>query len=107
MTKIGVYGTLKKGEGNSYLLENSEYLGKKVLYNVGITDRPGFPFAYKVDGYRTTVEVYDVDEITLKSIDSLEGHPDWYKREEIEGIWVYLNESHGRGYPLLKENGEW
>lgn len=107
MTKIGVYGTLKKNEGNHHLLEGSECLGNRVLYNIGITDRPGFPFAYKKDGFRTTIEIYEVNNYVLKSIDSLEGHPDWYKREKIDDVWVYLNEGSARGYDLLTGSGEW
>ena len=107
MTKIGVYGTLKKGEANHHILKNCEYLGDRILQNVAITDRSGFPFAFKKKGYRTRVEVYKVNQSTLETIDYLEGHPDWYKREKIDGIWVYLNERSAKGFKLLQGDGVW
>jgi gamma-glutamylcyclotransferase (GGCT)/AIG2-like uncharacterized protein YtfP len=72
MYRVFVYGTLKKGEGNHHLLENSECLGegyvKGMLCNIhglpalveGNNDVPG--------------ELYSVDGDTLERLDRLEGY---------------------------------
>ena len=45
----------------------------------------GIPFVFKGDAVSHIYgELYRVDELTLKMIDRLEGHPSWYRREEIE-----------------------
>lgn len=107
MYKIFTYGTLKKGQANHHYLRGSEFLGK---YYTG----PGFrlednylPFLYKDDnGKGCFGELYLVTPLTLELIDRLEGHPQWYKREEIiihplmedtpkDKAWVYLmNKKH-------------
>ena len=79
---VMVYGTLKKGFGNHRLLHGSEYAGPAsvagTMYSLG-----AFP-AVTLGGERTVLgEVYDVDESVLRSLDSLEGYPGWYNREEV------------------------
>lgn len=49
-------------------------------------------------------ELYEVDDQTLDKLDALEGHPNWYKREQVEICldnnfsqstvlaWIYFNE---------------
>lgn len=83
-TIIAVYGTLKEGHGNYHrLLTSSKQIAKNAkteeqfaMYSSGI------PYVVK-DEKKTqiVVELYEVDDSTLKRIDRLEGHPNWYKRE--------------------------
>ena len=56
-------------------------------------------------------ELYAVDDKELSSLDRLEGHPNYYKREEIEtseGVaWIYLlPQDKYKQVPII-ENGVW
>lgn len=52
----------------------------------------GLPYLVKdTEGKGVFVEVYDVDQRTLRKIDFLEGHPVWYRRERVT---VYENNGH-------------
>lgn len=102
---VFVYGTLKKGFSNHRLLASSELLGvaqtvkKYAMYSTGV------PIVVKGEEVsRIHGELYRVDETTLVYLDSLEGHPDWYRREEVdvfvedqeegmrtERAWIYFN----------------
>ena len=99
---IFVYGTLKSGYGNNYLLKGAECLGgaktveKYALYEQGI------PYVVKSEPVaQIQGEVYLVDSATLARLDQLEGHPGWYYRELIPVIldrdiyqllsaWIYF-----------------
>ena len=112
-TKVFVYGSLKKGFGNHpYHLGKADYLGIAVtlpqysLFSLG--SYPGV-----INGGITAIEgeLYDVTDQELASLDRLEGHPSYYKREEIEtseGVaWIYLLKSNDyRNIPII-EDGIW
>ena len=96
MIRVAVYGSLKRGFGNHYLLANRGlFLGAWLsgpdysMYNLG-----AFPAVIKGDT-SIVCEVYQVDEPTLEHLDRLEGHPEFYKRElvptELWGdVWLYV-----------------
>ena len=83
-----VYGTLLQGYHNNYHLKNAVYLGpaktkeKYVMYvDNGIPSVNDKEKAYRVDG-----EIYYIkpdDTETIKSVDRLEGIPDYYIKSEI------------------------
>lgn len=84
-TRVGVYGTLKQGHGNHRLLAHvpvtaTGFVRGHRLYEAGI------PFLVDDDTseYDVLVEIYDVDDDTLQSLDWLEGHPTCYCRKELE-----------------------
>ena len=97
---IFVYGTFGKGkeittcstDPNS--LESQKPRKRYALYGSGI------PFLSRAKAIsQVTGEVYAVDDATLKRLDQLEGHPDWYKREQAEVVlqdgteliaWIYF-----------------
>jgi gamma-glutamylaminecyclotransferase len=95
-----VYGTLRRGFENHFLLDGAIFLGaartreKYALYSENI------PYVSKTKEISTVAgEVYRVDSPTLERIDLLEGHPNWYVREMIEVIlqdgsivsaWIYF-----------------
>lgn len=96
MTKVFVYGTLKKGFSNHRVLNNSKFLGaaytqeKFSLYCNGF-----FPYIVKERDSNINVhgEVYGVDDKTLRSLDALEG----YNQKSTTNLYdrqihqVYLN----------------
>jgi gamma-glutamylcyclotransferase (GGCT)/AIG2-like uncharacterized protein YtfP len=88
MTKVFVYGTLKKGYGNHYLLKNSKFVGEATSVSnwLMIGKDMAFPYLIKRDHNNGKIikgEVYEVDEDTLKKLDILEGVPTHYKKETI------------------------
>jgi len=111
---IFVYGTLRKGFGNHHLLENAEFLGTGRTKEKYKMTANGIPFVSKSEPVSYIIgEVYEVDKKTLKRLDRLEGHPDWYKREKVKIIletgkeveaWIYFNEI-SQGRHLIK-NGD-
>lgn len=102
---VFVYGTLKKGFSNHRLLASSELLGRARTIEAYAMYSTGVPIVIKNESVSPiTGELYRVDEATLVYLDSLEGHPDWYRREEVdvlletedeeprtEKAWIYFN----------------
>jgi len=78
--------------------------------------KSGIPFVSKSpETTRVMGELYNVDELTLNYLDMLEGHPTWYKREQV-GIdyisnkgemgkvkaWLYFNEQIPSGATIVE-----
>lgn len=68
-----MYGTLRKGERNHSILQDSKYIGHTYiwgkLYKIG-----GFPgFVPDILGSVVVAEVYDVSQDVLNHLDDLEG----------------------------------
>lgn len=93
---VFVYGTLKKGFYNHYLLggaplvDSGQYLLPFSMKSVG-----AFPALDPEDHIsRIYGEIYDVEEHVLTKLDYLEGHPDWYERIKFnfndKEAWVYV-----------------
>ena len=85
METIFVYGTLKEGYGNHYLLTKALKVGKAETDEKYSMYEMGIPFVVK-DEKDTTIkgEVYLVDTQTFRNVDLLEGHPICYRREKIK-----------------------
>lgn len=91
MTKlVAVYGTLRKGLHNDKILRNSKYLGTTTLQpKYKMADAHWYPVVYKsnfdeLESDHVVIEVYRIDNETLKVIDVLEGVPDLYKRIKVD-----------------------
>jgi gamma-glutamylaminecyclotransferase len=95
--RLFVYGTLKRGFNNHNLLERAKFIGEcdeiqGVMFHLG-----GFPSINLVEP-RTKLfgEIYEVTLSQLGCVDSLEGHPRWYKRTLLylpKGLgytWTYV-----------------
>lgn len=113
-TKVAVYGTLRKGQGNSSLLGGAMGLGKVQLQGYEMYTAGGFPVCYRTADKRETIvaELYDVHSIeTLQRLDGLEGHPDWYRREVVSTplgpAWIYIMTDQGYKQNSKVESGDW
>jgi gamma-glutamylcyclotransferase (GGCT)/AIG2-like uncharacterized protein YtfP len=71
--KVAVYGTLKLGHGNHGLLKDSKLLGTDYLYGWDMYDLGAFPGIVPGEA-GISVEVYEIDEETLRKLDGLEGY---------------------------------
>tara|TARA_R100001443_G_scaffold40029_1_gene53403 strand:+ start:781 stop:1938 length:1158 start_codon:yes stop_codon:yes gene_type:complete len=100
---VAVYGTLKKDYSNyHHYLKKSVYLGggkTKDKYPLLIEGLP-FMVNQKGVGHNVEVDVFKVSDQVLANLDQLEGHPRWYRREEIPvklasgkvlTCWLYFN----------------
>jgi gamma-glutamylaminecyclotransferase len=85
--KVFVYGSLRKGFGNHILLKDCEYVGDAWALQYAMQHLTHFPSAfvdYFTQGARIFGEVYEITNEILQRLDHLEGHPDFYKRQEIQ-----------------------
>jgi len=80
------YGTLMRKKGNHHLMGDSEFLGKAVTQRPKFAMRDvGFPIATENGSGQVVGEIFCVrDPQTLKRVDGLEGHPDWYERKMFD-----------------------
>ncbi len=90
---VFVYGTLKRGFNNHRYLKDAYFLGEAKTSKSYAMYSSGIP--YVIRDQKISVihgEVYEIDCTTLKNLDALEGHPNWYKREQVA---VCLHEQNG------------
>lgn len=82
-TLVFVYGTLKRGGAWSHLLSDCEFMGSGMTlgrYPMIIDTIP-----YVLDenmGHQIYGEMYRVDLSTMRALDALEQHPNWYERKK-------------------------
>ncbi|MCD4801186.1 MAG: gamma-glutamylcyclotransferase [Methanococcoides sp.] len=83
MNFLFVYGTLKKGHKNHYLLAGSSFVSENCTEdNFQMLDMGDFPAVVKDDPVSSIVgELFSVDDSTLSAIDGFEGK--WFCREEV------------------------
>lgn len=87
MNYVFVYGSLRRGMHNHYLLGDSEFVGNgKTVAKYGMVDVGSFPAVVEPEEGEAgeteiTGEVYRVDAKTLERLDRLEGYPKFYDRE--------------------------
>ena len=83
---VFVYGTLKRGYGNNILLRNSDFLGEDTIEDHTLVLEQAFPYMVESKGDKVRGEVYEVDERTVRLLDSLEGYPHHYQKKEISTV---------------------
>lgn len=89
--KLFVYGTLKRGYSNNHLLEGANFLCRG--YTAGHLYGGGAP-KFKDGNGLVYGEIFEITEEHLPALDSLEGHPVWWKRE-VRKVYLYgVEEDH-------------
>lgn len=113
MHNVFVYGTLKHGQSNHHLIKGAEFIGRACtvqpyrMYTTG-----GYPVVFEEPAYSIAGEVYYVNDIQLKALDRLEGHPNFFIRKQIpvdinwtgihDTVWMYFgNKDHWVGRETL------
>ena len=84
---VFVYGTLKSGHRNHGWLGTSGFEGQGTTCDKwAMIDGPGFPYLLQPNdsGHNIIGEIYEVDAMTLRFLDQLEGAPVHYHRELID-----------------------
>jgi gamma-glutamylaminecyclotransferase len=102
---VAVYGTLKVGHNNyNHYLKDAEYIGSGVTAEKYPLIINGLPYVLNKpgDGQHIEVDVFYVNKSQLKDLDALEGHPNWYYRDEIQVVmddssveyaFIYFNDT--------------
>ena len=96
-----VYGTLKRGFGNNWILRNSRFIGCGVSEDLFDVYSCGFPCAYpNDDGKRVFGEIYELTDEDFIFTDRLESNGSLYQREILKfdcynldyivEAWVYI-----------------
>lgn len=112
---VAVYGTLKKGYSNyQRYLRTSNHIASGVTANKYPLVVKGLPYLIEREGkgYNVEVDIFSVSNDTLRDLDSLEGHPNFYERKQTEILakgkrytcWIYFNRTHtseGGGIPRV------
>jgi gamma-glutamylcyclotransferase (GGCT)/AIG2-like uncharacterized protein YtfP len=106
---IFVYGTLKRGGENHYLLEGSRFAGEASINGWEMRDLGDYPAITKSDGGNVHGEMYIVSDETFLRISILEGYPSLFQRMVVKtnvgwSAWVYYMEK-TKG-PII-ESGRW
>jgi gamma-glutamylcyclotransferase (GGCT)/AIG2-like uncharacterized protein YtfP len=89
LTKVFVYGTLKKGYGNNYLLDDATFISQaETVDNYALFDMGAYPAITTAIPGDSTVkgEVYEVNKNVMNNLDYLENYPDLYDRSCISVI---------------------
>lgn len=78
MNTVAVYGSLRSGMGNHVLLEHVQEHKTGVIAGYDMYSCGGFPAIVPAKDGAVAVEVYEVDDATLRRLDQLEGYSNGY-----------------------------
>ena len=112
--RVFVYGTLLTGEGNAHWARGAR---RTPAWATGTIHDTGYGFPAIVLKGRTRIvgEVLTVDDDAFRSMDRLEGYPNFYRREQrqihlVGGgsvlAWVYVMNRLPEGAKVI-ESGDW
>lgn len=93
---VAVYGSLKKGFYNHSHLASAKYIGVyRTDARYTMLNLDYFPGLLDEGEINIHVEVYGITEYQLSRLDTLEGHPKFFRRDlrSINGFgsaWLYL-----------------
>lgn len=86
---VFVYGTLKRGKSNHHFLSGAEFIAEAVAQEVGTLSNTSPPsFARGEPKANLLGEIYKVDADTLRDLDYLEGHPNFYYRTQYRAVSI-------------------
>lgn len=110
--RLFVYGTLRRGETNHYLLGNATLLGvHRTNPRYTMLDLGWYPAV--IDNGQTAIvgEVYSLSKAQLPGLDMLEDYPNTYTRQLITSAygsaWMYLyRHAVAAGTPVIP-SGDW
>lgn len=115
--RVAVYGSLKSGRHNHGYLRTAKFVGCfRTAPEYTMIDLGAYPAILPGGSTAIEVEIYAVDEETIKAVDTLEEHPDRFRRTPVKianmNVFIYvLNERGMRGVrPLNRriiESGCW
>lgn len=115
-TILFTYGTLRRGESNSHILNtNSKYLKTVRTLNKFImvtTEDAFFPYLILPEYWpemqdkavQVTGDIYSVNQAGITMCDELEGHPTWYIRTSIQTITNTAEVNTVQAYILTRES---
>lgn len=113
-----VYGTLMSMYGNNRLLVDETLVDKAITVNDYQMFASGIPYVLKeINKYPIHGEVWEVKKESIRSLDGLEGHPNFYRREKIQvtlkstgeivEAWIYfINTSNPEEFALNRNVSE-
>ncbi|XP_071321068.1 gamma-glutamylaminecyclotransferase-like isoform X1 [Trachinotus anak] len=112
MSRVFVYGTLKKGQPNYFRMLNgtngkAEFLASACTiekYPLVIAGKYNIPFLLNIpgQGHRVQGEIYKVDDTMLKFLDDFEGVPTMYQRTLVSlEVKQWLGQTEGEETPSL------
>ena len=86
MTRIFVYGTLKRGCCRSQVLKNQRFLGPaRTAAKYRMYDTGSYPALIEAeDGIEIEGELWEVDEACLRVLDAIEDVPTLYIRQPVD-----------------------
>ncbi len=92
MTRIGAYGTLKRGEANHRMLARARFVSAPALVTpFRLFGNHEYPMLTPGPGtHPLRVELYDVDADVLAELDRFEGQFG-YRREDVDGVGLYVH----------------
>lgn len=89
-----VYGTLRMGQPNHYLLRSADFLDTEVVENYRMFSLGSYPGVQALDGAFIVGEVYGITNEQLALCDRLEAYPDLYSRTLVpfrgHMAWMYV-----------------
>lgn len=97
---IAAYGTIKLRFGNNRVVQGkgNSFVGHGITKHKYAMYKSGIPFLTKEEKTPIVVEVFKVANENLYRVDSLEGHPNFYRRELVPVLidgkeldcWIYF-----------------
>lgn len=113
---VAVYGTLKRGLSNHYVIQDAQFLGIDCLHVITLYDLGPYPGAKMEASAGIDIEVYAVNDIQLQALDLLEEYngdaPEqgMYSRLLLDTrfgpAWVYIYNHNVEGMAVLRQ-GTW